>query len=190
MTALLDHATEVVVIAVEDLYDEVPPGFHDSLCGSVYDALALALARAQPEGWRLVDKDTPQNMKALFFLDYADDMKPEAGSMFAWHSIEERYHFGKYGCWSSIYKATHWMPWSYPVQPAAPNAPSRPSEPIRGGVVKATSRPAPCSVTFLPSMTRQKQTTIGNRSLRASGKTSANMTTAAAFSLRIVTCAL
>ena len=62
MTALLDHATEVVVIAVEDLYDEVPPGFHDSLCGSVYDALALALARAQPEGWVLVPREPTEAM--------------------------------------------------------------------------------------------------------------------------------
>lgn len=56
--------------------------------------------------WQDITKvPAPTVVVAMFWLDWADDVKPlNKGHQFP----ESRLFVGRNRCWSSIYKATHW----------------------------------------------------------------------------------
>jgi hypothetical protein len=72
-----------------------------------------AMERVRNGGWQPIETLPHPNSKAMFWLDWADD----CAALNPGHPhYDVRLFVGMNGCWSSLYKATHWQP-----LPAPPN---------------------------------------------------------------------
>lgn len=59
--------------------------------------------------WRPIES-APKDEVCDFWLDWADDVAPLNPPLGESLWSGERWFRGKYNCWSSVYKATHWSP--------------------------------------------------------------------------------
>jgi hypothetical protein len=85
---------------------------HPAAARSRLDSLRLSHLTTRSPGmkvrtvnmeWQPIET-APESQPCLFWLDWADDViEPN-------RSPTERLFMGKRRCWTSIYKATHWMP--------------------------------------------------------------------------------
>ena len=71
----------------------------------ILDALDGLGRGDEPEGWRPIES-APMNEPAEFWPPLRN----------CYGEMEQRFR-GKFGCWSSLYKATHWRPLPKPPEP-------------------------------------------------------------------------
>lgn len=75
-------------------------------------------------GWRPIET-APKGKTCLFFLDWAEDIKPLNPPIEKSPWGDERYFLGMMGLWSSLFRATHWQP----LEPPHDQAPEVNREP-------------------------------------------------------------
>jgi hypothetical protein len=63
----------------------------------------------EPGGWQGIES-APRDEPAEFWLEWKDEMAAQNPPLRDCYGEMEQRFRGKFGCWSSLYKATHWRP--------------------------------------------------------------------------------